>query len=150
MRGVNKSYGDSSSDNNMSRPVTCKHKVRSIIQTSSTEKNPGRKFHRCPYWKDRDFGFFKWVDGTTTESNFGRIESEGLQLKLQDMELTMMALEEAVRVAEEKAERRKLAKHQLQAELRISRAEFRKVISDIQDTKLVVANLETRVYQFIV
>ncbi|CAN1140284.1 hypothetical protein LINPERHAP2_LOCUS11776, partial [Linum perenne] len=66
------------------------------------------------------------------------------------MELTMMALEEAVRVAEEKAERRKLAKHQLQAELRISRAEFRKVISDIQDTKLVVANLETRVYQFIV
>ncbi|CAN1294898.1 hypothetical protein LINPERPRIM_LOCUS22635 [Linum perenne] len=118
MRGVNESYGDSSSDNNMSRPVTCKHKVRSIIQTSSTEKNPGRKFHRCPYWKD--------------------------------MELTMMALEEAVRVAEEKAERRKLAKHQLQAELRISRAEFRKVISDIQDTKLVVANLETRVYQFIV
>ncbi|CAN1163608.1 hypothetical protein LINPERHAP2_LOCUS25110, partial [Linum perenne] len=110
----------------------------------------GRRVASFVLQEDRDCGFFKWVDGTTTKSNFRLIESEGLQSKLQDMELTMMALEEAVRVAEAKAKRRKLAKHQLQAELRISRAEYRKVILDLQDTKLVVAKLEARVYQFIV
>ncbi|CAN1164225.1 hypothetical protein LINPERPRIM_LOCUS33055, partial [Linum perenne] len=44
--------------------VSCNHNFVCAVNTSSTKKNPGRKFYCCRHWKDKnvDCGFFRWVD----------------------------------------------------------------------------------------
>ncbi|CAN0843289.1 hypothetical protein LINGRAHAP2_LOCUS3798 [Linum grandiflorum] len=42
----------------------CSHRCEAIVKVAGTEKNRGRAFYRCRFWKDKsiDYGYFKWVD----------------------------------------------------------------------------------------
>ncbi|CAN0843446.1 hypothetical protein LINGRAHAP2_LOCUS3860 [Linum grandiflorum] len=45
----------------------CSHQCDVVLKVAGTTKNPGRRFLRCPFWKNSsaDCGFFEWVDATT-------------------------------------------------------------------------------------
>ncbi|KAK9682035.1 hypothetical protein RND81_10G045800 [Saponaria officinalis] len=48
----------------------CKHNLTPVEQTvKKNEANKGRRFFRCPQWKNDDCGFFKWADGVISETS---------------------------------------------------------------------------------
>ncbi|KAK9713127.1 hypothetical protein RND81_06G004800 [Saponaria officinalis] len=54
----------------LSSNVLCKHNMSPLEQTvKKNGANRGRRFLRCPKWKNDDCGFFKWVDGWVSTSS---------------------------------------------------------------------------------
>ncbi|CAI0433182.1 unnamed protein product, partial [Linum tenue] len=91
-----------------------------ILQVSGTDKNPGRKFYCCRYWKDSKVKckFFVWVD--EYEPKIWKESEDGLKTKLIEME-------ECCRIARMKAERRKKAKNLLLEELISTKEEHARI-----------------------
>ncbi|CAL1371581.1 unnamed protein product [Linum trigynum] len=116
-----------------------------VVKTSATELNPGRQFYGCPFWKDetKNCRFFRWVRQNADEDKQANSESSCSILKLED----------SLRTAQCKAERRKKEMKILSDELsrlmkahEIMVAEGRRVDHDIhviryQITVIVVLNL---------
>ena len=74
------SYG-SSFNWNWPRPeiVNCNHDLKAELVTSRTAANPGRRYYRCPIWKEDDCRFFRWSDAGLSPSQdtyFQRIKVE--------------------------------------------------------------------------
>ncbi|CAN0883997.1 hypothetical protein LINGRAHAP2_LOCUS14710 [Linum grandiflorum] len=69
-------YQSSGSSNH----IQCKHKHVAVVKVSATRKNPGRRFFRCPFWKDDDCGFFKWSDdGVDCDSSCSTVALDSLK-----------------------------------------------------------------------
>ncbi|CAL1372007.1 unnamed protein product [Linum trigynum] len=89
--------------------VLCWHKKPCVVNTSGTEANPGRQFYGCPFWMDekKNCRFFRWVRMNVDED------------KHHDSEIgcSTLNIEESLRLAECKAERRKKEKKLLAEEL---------------------------------
>ncbi|KAI4305223.1 hypothetical protein L6164_028604 [Bauhinia variegata] len=52
----------------MSSAPICGHKKDAKLLTSRSERNPGKKFWRCPhYLTDDDCNFFQWADEPSCE-----------------------------------------------------------------------------------
>ncbi|CAL1387515.1 unnamed protein product [Linum trigynum] len=106
--GKSVKVGDSGSTSvNNSRLVQCLHKKPCVVQTSGTDLNPSRKFYGCPYWKDpkKNCDYFRWV-GTNGDDFNGH-----------EVEATILKLEESIKRAQCKAERRKKEKQLVAEEL---------------------------------
>ncbi|CAL1378380.1 unnamed protein product [Linum trigynum] len=111
--------------------VLCKHNVACVVNTSGTEMNPGRQFYGCRYWKNekKTCGFFRWVHGMVDEVDEETCTIGSSQLKLEDN----------MRIAESKAERRKKENRSLVEELsrlmktqEVMLAEGRRLAHDIR------------------
>ncbi|CAL1353800.1 unnamed protein product [Linum trigynum] len=91
--------------------VVCKHIVAYVVNTSGTELNPSRQFYGCPYWKNekKNYGFFRWVHGMVDE----------VEEKTSTIGSSQLKLEESLRIAESKAERRKKEKRILVEECQV-------------------------------
>ncbi|CAN1269509.1 hypothetical protein LINPERPRIM_LOCUS13613 [Linum perenne] len=84
--------------------VVCHHKREAILKTAGTPSNFGRRFFRCPYWKEknRDCGFFKWADDrarvaqAANEENLTNRNDE-LAAKLNDFEMALLEATDMVR-----------------------------------------------------
>ncbi|GER39556.1 GRF zinc finger family protein [Striga asiatica] len=51
-----------SSDSSYTRCVVCFHGLIANVLTSNTDKNPSRRYYRCPNEDDEKCKFFQWVD----------------------------------------------------------------------------------------
>ncbi|KAI8568403.1 hypothetical protein RHMOL_Rhmol02G0196400 [Rhododendron molle] len=72
--------------------IFCECNMRSPLQTSRTDSNPGRRFFGCPkYQTDSACGFFNWYDPPTCKRGmkFGRMilkENRELKRTLKEMQ----------------------------------------------------------------
>ncbi|CAN1247416.1 hypothetical protein LINPERPRIM_LOCUS6316 [Linum perenne] len=105
-------HGESSSGSASGSVVSCRHNFACAINTSSTEKNPGRRFYCCRYWKDKsvDCGFFQWVDSGNSrgEDCFAELTyaNASLKIKVEELETSLVT-------AKAKAARRKREYHDM-------------------------------------
>ncbi|XP_050211455.1 uncharacterized protein LOC126661646 [Mercurialis annua] len=45
----------------------CKHGIEANVYTSYSEKNPGRRFYRCRFYRQDDCKYFEWFDQETPQ-----------------------------------------------------------------------------------
>ncbi|CAL1411711.1 unnamed protein product [Linum trigynum] len=105
---MSKRRSSSATSINSGGVVLCEHNVRAVVKTSGTSTNPGRQFYGCPYWQVKHR---IWVSIRVTQCWFWWVErvDDGNQ----DLEAIIVQLEDALRLAESKAERRKKKKNVL-------------------------------------
>ncbi|CAL1388204.1 unnamed protein product [Linum trigynum] len=109
--------GSSSRSENSIGVVCCYHNVPAVTNRAGTESNSGRRFYGCKFWMvpKKNCNFFRWVDGAVDE---GDASNSGI-------DSTILNLQENLRLAEAKAERRK-------KERKIVVQELRKVNNDVR------------------
>ncbi|CAL1391321.1 unnamed protein product [Linum trigynum] len=122
---MSKRRSSSATSINSGGVVLCEHNVPAVVKTSGTSTNPGRQFYGCPYWQNVDgkqkCRFFRWVE---------RIDDGN-----QDLEAIIIQLEDALRLAESKAERRKNEKNAL---IKDMVAQGRRLNDDIRAIRLMI------------
>ncbi|CAL1359854.1 unnamed protein product [Linum trigynum] len=130
--------GSSSSANTYhdSRPIC--HHCPCILQVSGTDKNPGRKFYCCRYWKDSNAKckFFVWVD--EYKPKVWKESEDELKNKLIEMD-------ESCRVARMEAERRKKAKNLLLEELISTKEDHARMETELRNLRNMFAVLDSRI-----
>ncbi|CAN1732472.1 hypothetical protein LINPERHAP1_LOCUS1641 [Linum perenne] len=137
-------HGESSSGSASGSVVSCRHNFACAINTSSTEKNPGRRFYCCRYWKDKsvDCGFFQWVDSGNSrgEDCFAELTyaNASLKIKVEELETSLVT-------AKAKAARRKREYHDMHERAARLADDCVGLVAEIRNIRSVLTKLERHV-----
>ncbi|CAN1327701.1 hypothetical protein LINPERPRIM_LOCUS34233 [Linum perenne] len=49
----------------------CHHNTEALLKVAGTQRNRGRPFYRCPFWRSADCGYFLWADDRQCPEKMG-------------------------------------------------------------------------------
>ncbi|KAI4369819.1 hypothetical protein MLD38_018222 [Melastoma candidum] len=118
---------ESANSNSVTSERRCKHGMRAVLYISWSRSNPGRRFFRCPVWKDDDCGFFSWYDDVIPprqkEIISHLVETKKLlESKVELMQKKESAMEDVIKHLEAQVMKHKMFQSSHQLEQRANQA----------------------------